>query len=314
MFTFASKKSSKGMMNEEKQIIAGSPMAWLLAARPKTLAGAAVPVMIGLSMAFADGGVAAFRLAPAILCVLFAFIMQIDANFINDYFDFIRGNDDETRLGPLRACAQGWISAKSMLRAIAITTVLACCVGMPLVIYGGVGMIAIGAICVVFCFLYTTSLSYKGLGDILVLVFFGIVPVCAIYYIQLGTITTEVFLASLACGFVIDTLLLINNYRDIDNDSRVGKRTLVVRIGAVGGRLAYFASGAVAVLIGLSYVLYGHVWASCLPVLYMLLHYFAYRRMVRIGKGKALNAVLGLTARNMFVYGVLVSVGFLLDA
>lgn len=112
MFTFASKKSSKGMMNEEKQIIAGSPMAWLLAARPKTLAGAAVPVMIGLSMAFADGGVAAFRLAPAILCVLFAFIMQIDANFINDYFDFIRGNDDETRLGPRRACAQGWISAK----------------------------------------------------------------------------------------------------------------------------------------------------------------------------------------------------------
>ena len=165
-----------------------------------------------------------------------------------------------------------------------------------------------------FCFLYTTSLSYKGLGDILVLVFFGIVPVCAIYYIQLGTITTEVFLASLACGFVIDTLLLINNYRDIDNDSRAGKRTLVVRIGAVGGRLAYLASGAVAVLIGLSYVLYGHVWASCLPVLYMLLHYFAYRSMVRIGKGKALNAVLGLTARNMFVYGVLVSVGFLLDA
>lgn len=301
-------------MKEEKNVIVNSPKAWLLAARPKTLAGAAVPVMLGLAMAFADGGVSAFKVVPAVLCVLFAFIMQIDANFINDYFDFVRGNDDGTRLGPRRACAQGWISPSNMMRAIVVTTVLACMTGLPLVAYGGLWLIAVGIACVVFCFLYTTSLSYHGLGDVLVLVFFGIVPVCMIYYIQLGTLTLEAFLASLACGFVIDTLLLVNNYRDIDNDLRAGKRTLVVRIGAEGGRIAYFASGLVAVVIGLAFAFYGHVWASCLPFLYIVLHYLAYRKMVRIRKGKALNMVLGLTARNMFVYGVLVSVGFLLDA
>lgn len=301
-------------MMEGKKIRENSPEAWLLAARPKTLAGAAVPVMIGLAIAYADGGGAAFRVIPAVLCMLFALIMQIDANFINDYFDFVRGNDDETRLGPKRACAQGWISAKMMSRGIVITTVSACFAGLPLVLYGGFEMIIVGVLCVLFCFLYTTLLSYLGLGDVLVLVFFGIVPVCVTYYIQLGALTFETFMASLACGFVIDTLLLINNYRDIDNDSRAGKRTLVVIIGSAGGRIAYFVSGLAAVLIGVVFAANGHVWAACLPVLYIVFHYFTYRKMVRINKGKALNTVLGLTSRNMFIYGVLVSVGFLLDA
>ena len=289
-----------------------SAKAWMLASRPKTLAGAAVPVMTGLALAYADGGAAAFRPLPAVLCVLFAFIMQIDANFVNDYFDFVRGNDDETRLGPRRACAQGWISASKMLRAMIITTLLACCVGLPLIYYGGWQMILVGVVCVIFCFLYTTSLSYLGLGDVLVLVFFGIVPVCIIYYLQTGTVTPEVFAASIACGFVIDTLLLINNYRDIDNDAKAGKKTLVVRIGARLGRLAYFVSGLLAVIVGIFFAVCGHVWAAVLPLVYLVIHYFTYRKMVRINKGKALNIVLGYTARNMFIYGLLVSAGFLL--
>ena len=96
----------------EKQIDTNSAKAWMLASRPKTLTGAAVPVMIGLAFAARDLGLDDFGWMPALLCVLFAFIMQIDANFINDYFDFVRGNDDETRLGPRRACAQGWITPK----------------------------------------------------------------------------------------------------------------------------------------------------------------------------------------------------------
>lgn len=148
----------------------------MLASRPKTLTGAAVPVMIGLAFAARDLGLDDFGWMPALLCVLFAFIMQIDANFINDYFDFVRGNDDETRLGPRRACAQGWITPKAMRRAIIITTVIACCIGLPLVIYGGLEMILVGAFCVVFCFLYTTLLSYLGLGDVLVLVFSALFP------------------------------------------------------------------------------------------------------------------------------------------
>ena len=87
-------------------------------------------------------------------------------------------------MGPLRACTQGWVKTDSMKQAIASTTVLACLVGLPLVYYGGLEMILVGLLCVVFCFLYTTHLSYVGLGDVLVLVFFGIVPVCCTYYIQ----------------------------------------------------------------------------------------------------------------------------------
>ena len=285
----------------------------MLAARPKTLTGAAVPVMIGLSLAFADVG-GSFKILPAVLCLLFALVMQVDANFINDYFDFIRGNDDEARLGPRRACAQGWVSPRQMVCAIAVTTAIACAIGLPLIIYGGVEMLLIGALCVLFCFLYTTSLSYLGLGDLLVLVFFGIIPVCIVYYLQAGTVTFEVFMASLACGFVIDTLLLVNNYRDIEGDERAGKRTLVVRLGARRGRMAYLLSGVTAVLLGVVFAVFGHWLASVLQVAYLALHYAAYRRMVKINKGKALNAVLGITARNMFVYGLLVSVGFLLHS
>lgn len=297
----------------EVKVLPGSPKAWMLAARPKTLTGAAVPVMIGLSLAFADVG-GSFKILPAVLCLLFALVMQVDANFINDYFDFIRGNDDEARLGPRRACAQGWVSSRQMVCGIAVTTAIACAIGLPLIIYGGVEMLLIGALCVLFCFLYTTSLSYLGLGDLLVLVFFGIVPVCIVYYLQAGTVTFEAFMASLACGFVIDTLLLVNNYRDIEGDERAGKRTLVVRLGARRGRMAYLLSGVTAVLLGVVFAVFGHWLASVLQVAYLALHYAAYRRMVKINKGKALNAVLGITARNMFVYGLLVSVGFLLHS
>ena len=110
------------------------------------------------------------------------------------------------------------------------------CVGLPLVYFGGWEMILVGFACVVFCFLYTISFSYIGLGDVLVLVFFGLVPVCMTYWLvspptPLMSIPWPVIVLSIACGLIIDTLLVVNNYRDIDNDRRAGKRTLIVRIG-----------------------------------------------------------------------------------
>ena len=289
-----------------------SPRAWLLAARPKTLSGAAVPVMVALSMAWCDLSGMGFKVLPAILCLLFAFIMQIDANLVNDYFDFRKGTDDEQRLGPKRACAQGWVTLSAMRRAIALTTAAACAVGIPLVLYGGWWMVAIGVLCVVFCFLYTTHLSYLGLGDVLVLLFFGIVPVGATYFLQTGRMTLEVFTASVACGLVIDTLLVVNNYRDRDNDRRTGKNTLVVRIGARATERLFPALGITACLLGLVYWANGHFWAFLLPVVYLSLHLVTSERMKTIGKGFGLNKILGENARNMFIYGILLSIGFLL--
>lgn len=301
-------------MNED-YVRVNSLKAWILAARPKTLTGAAVPVLVGTALALNNAG-GAIRVLPAVLCFLFAFIMQIDANFVNDYFDFIRGNDDETRLGPKRACAQGWIAIGAMKKGLVLTTVLACIVGLPLVWYGGSEMILIGLLCVTFCFLYTTSLSYMGLGDLLVLLFFGIIPVSMTYFLAMPVgsqaITWQVLLASMACGFVIDALLLVNNYRDIDNDRKAGKMTFVVRVGKRNAEIAYLFVGITACMLGLVHLFYGNLMAFFLPFLYLIIHVYTWREMVKISQGKQLNAVLGKTASNMFVYGVLVSIGLLL--
>ena len=290
--------------------------AWFLAARPKTLTGAAVPVMIGVSLAWVDAkqyGDDTFQWLAAVLCFLFSFVMQIDANFINDFFDFANGTDDiETRLGPRRACAQGWVTLDAMKRAIAITTCLACIIGLPLVWFGGLEMILIGLICVVFCFLYTTHFSYMGLGDLLVLVFFGIVPVCISYYLHLHTVTWQVFLASIACGMVIDALLIVNNFRDRDQDREAGKNTIIVRLGAESGLQLYLAVGIGAMILGGTFWMNGHPLAFFLPFIYFVLHVFTYLKIKRIEKGKALNLCLGETARNIFIYGICVSLGILL--
>ena len=301
---------------EERKIKTDSVQAWLLAARPKTLSGAAVPVMIGVALAWVDAfqyedGV--FSWTAALLCLLFSFAMQIDANFINDFFDFAKGTDDvETRLGPRRACAQGWVKLDSMKKAIAFTTCLACVIGLPLAYYGGLEMILVGIFCVIFAFLYTTFFSYLGLGDLLVLVFFGIVPVCCSYYVQLHVVTAEVFLASIACGLVIDALLIVNNFRDRDNDRLAGKNTIIVRLGPKAGLQLYVGVGVAAIILGGTFWMNGHILASLLPLLYLVLHLFTYLKMKRIYQGKALNLFLGETARNIFIYGILVSVGLLL--
>ncbi len=296
---------------DETSVKVDSLRAWFLAARPKTLTGAAVPVMIGGSLAWADAA-DSFRWLPSLLCLLFAFVMQIDANFVNDYFDFVKGNDDETRLGPKRACAQGWVKLNSMKRAILLTTLLACLIGLPLVLWGGMEMILIGILCVVFCFLYTTILSYKGMGDVLVLVFFGIIPVCFTYYLSLPrgmqSITWEVFLASVACGLVVDTLLIVNNYRDIDNDKRAGKITLVVRLGASASKMLYLLLGIVSCAIGAIHIL-NKPFSFWLPIVFLVFHWMTYHKMCMIDKGRGLNLVLGDTARNIFIYGLLVTMG-----
>lgn len=299
----------------ENVVETNSVKAWVLASRPKTLTGAAVPVMIATALALRDS-VWQINTMPVVLCFLFAFIMQIDANFINDYFDFVRHNDDETRLGPKRTCSQGWITVGAMRRGIAVATVSACLVGVPLIAWGGVWMVVFGLLCVVFCFLYTTHLSYVAMGDVLVLLFFGIVPVTLTYYLEMPAgsqpVTWEVFIAALACGIVIDALLVVNNYRDLAGDRRAGKRTLAVVLGPALTRRLYSYLGVAAYLMSFVFMAVDSLWSALLPLIYLLLHLKTYRKMVRINEGHALNGILGETARNIFIYGLLVSIGLLL--
>lgn len=288
-----------------------SAKAWVLASRPKTLTGAAVPVMLGGAYAWYQvQDVSLIEWGALVLCFLFAFIMQIDANFINDYYDCKKGRDNEERLGPPRACQQGWVTMPAMRIAIGVTTVLACLVGLPLAWYGGWEMIAVGAACVVFCFLYTVCLAQLGLGDVLVVVFFGIVPCCCTYYVvvppEYQSLQMMPWLLGLANGLMIDTLLIVNNYRDIDNDRNTGKKTLVVLLGKERTEWLYMFLVPVALCI----VLFEFGWTNLNIIMCFGVYFFhtsTWNEMRRIGKGKALNQTLGKTARNIFIFGILIS-------
>ena len=287
--------------------------AWILAARPKTLAAAATPVLLGCALAYTDG---AFQWIPALLCFLFAFSMQIDANFINDYYDFLKGSDREDRLGPERACAQGWITLSAMKKGMIITTLLSCVWGLLLLKYCGLEMIPVGMLCVLFAFLYTAGpypLAYHGWGDVLVIVFFGFVPVGCTYYTMTHDWTWNVTIACAACGLVSDLLLMLNNYRDREQDKISGKRTLVVRFGEPAGRWAYLILGILAVGLCSFYAFNGYLLASLLPIVFLIPHFTTWREMVRIFQGKALNVVLGKTARNIVWFGLLLSLGLMLS-
>ena len=268
--------------------------------------------MMGTSLALHDATVSWL---PALGCLLFACAMQVAANFINDLYDFLKGTDRADRLGPERACAQGWITPEAMKAGIGVTLLLAAAAGLGVLWcvwnhlpYGGWELVVLGAICMIFAFLYTTLLSYKGWGDLLVLLFFGLVPVCGTYYVQGFTITTNLLMTGLMCGVSIDTLLVVNNYRDREQDAVSGKRTLIVRYGEPFGRYLYLGLGIACWLIALLMTLRGLlstdqlVWASS-P--YLLLHITTWRKMVRIRQGRKLNTILGETSRNMLLMGLL---------
>ncbi len=283
---------------------------WFLAARPKTLAAALMPVVTASALAYAED-----RSKPlaALLCIVFALLMQVAANFINDLYDFLKGNDGEDRLGPQRACAQGWITPKAMKWGIALTLALACAAGLCLLPYGGWPLVIVGGACVVFAFLYTTLLSYVGCGDVLVWLFFGFVPVLGTYYVQASTLSPSAWLLAAGCGLVADTLLVLNNFRDRDQDAAHHKRTLVVALGAHFGSLFYFLQGVAGALCVVCLYRYGHHW-MCLPLIYLIFHYITWHEMARIDHGRALNRILGKTARNMLLFALLTTLALLLPA
>jgi len=288
---------------------------WLLAARPKTLTGAMIPVILGSALAFHDG---AMKWSLVLCCALFAGFMQIAANMINDLYDFQKGTDREDRLGPERACAQGWITPKAMRRGIAVVLCLASLAGLAALWlcwkdlpYQGLELLLTGVVCIIFAFLYTYGLSYLGLGDVLVLIFFGLVPVCGTYYIQAHQITTPAILLGFISGISIDALLVINNYRDREQDRISGKRTIIVLCGERFGRILYAGIGMVSAMlcIVLCDLIEGQqLYFQLVAYTYLGLHIYAFSEMRRIRSGKALNKILGLTSMNMFLLALLLAV------
>ncbi len=311
---------------------ANSLKAWFLAARPKTLTGAIAPVLVGAAFAFASSNSQLPTVnSPLLLCLLFAIFMQIDANFINDYFDFKKGTDREDRLGPERTCAQGWITPRAMQWGIGVMTALSCLVGLAiLLIHMQWELLLVGILCVVFCFLYTTRLSYLGWGDVLVLVFFGFVPVVFTHYVMTnGEWNVPLLIASLAMGLATDNLLMVNNYRDRNQDRVSGKRTIIVRIieaqirqyGSEYGQKKgegicldiYLWMGVIATFLAFSalFLFSSSSIRNPLMFIYLILHFRAFQQLKTLD-GCDLNQVLGATARNIFLFGTLLALSVLL--
>ena len=167
-------------------------------------------------------------------------------------------------------------------------------------------LLLVGASCIVFAYFYTAGpwpLAYHGMGDIAVILFFGLIPVGFTYYLQCGGWSGETAVVGLACGMVIDTMLMINNFRDREEDRRCNKRTIVVCLGAAAGRWGYLVLGTGAILLCLSLLAEGRIAAALLPLPYLAVHIATWRKMVRIDHGEELNVCLGETARNILLFG-----------
>jgi 1,4-dihydroxy-2-naphthoate octaprenyltransferase len=290
--------------------IAAPPLrAWLLAARPKTLTAAVVPVVVGTGLALGQGVAA---LWPALTALAGALLIQIGTNLTNDYYDFRKGADTAERVGPVRVTQSGLIAPGTVLAAAAGCFALAVVVGMYLVFRGGWPFVVIGLLSVLAGWAYTGGpypLGYHGLGDVFVLVFFGLVAVPGTFYAQAGHLSPAVWPAAVAVGALGTMILIVNNLRDADTDARAGKRTLVVRFGRRFGRIEYLALLAVALVAPVLLVALG--WARW-PVLLALLAVPLARgpvRSVLTETGPALNRTLAATARLQAVYGLLLTAG-----
>jgi len=285
---------------------------WVEAARPKTLPAAIIPVAVGTALAVAHRSA---NYGTAAICLAFSLLVQIGTNFANDYFDFVQGADTAERVGPRRAVAAGLIAPKTMLAATAAVLALAFLVGLLLVRTGGWGLLPVGIVSIVCAIAYTGGpfpLGYNGLGDIFVFIFFGLVAVCATFYVQTGYVASDAVSCAAAVGLLAANILVANNYRDVETDARAGKKTLVVRFGRKFAFWQYGLSVLVALLCPPALMLAGYRWPVLLPLLLVPWGIRLTHRLGRSFEPIEQIAILGATAKFLAAFGVLLGAGVVL--
>ncbi len=281
---------------------------WILAARPKTLPAAIAPVAVGSALAAQHG---VFKLVPALLSMAFALLIQIATNYANDYFDYQKGTDNENRKGPKRAVAQGWISPRAMLVGTILILFLAFLAGINLVWFGGTHLIIIGILSMVFAVLYTGGpfpLAYLGLGDLFVLIFFGWVAVMYTYYVQAGVHHWNAFHLGTAVGCLSMNLLLVNNYRDYDNDKASNKNTTVVKFGLKYARWQYRFALLSAITASLWVAYQERVYLMMVAVLPILMGFKISHRLKTADMLDTFNQMLKKTSLILLFYSFVASI------
>lgn len=288
---------------------------WITAIRPKTLSLAIVPVLVGSALAWAQTDSLNWLVIAAAL--VGAILIQVGTNLHNDAADFEKGADDpHTRLGPRRVTAEGWLSAEQVRRAAVVSFSLAGAIGGYLTWVGGWPILAVGVISIAAGLAYTGGprpIAYSPLGEFFVFVFFGLVAVVGSYYLQTGRLTWSASLAGVMVGMPAAAVLVVNNYRDLDNDRRVGKNTLAVRIGRRASQAEYALLMLVPfVLLPALPVMIGSGWWLGLPVVVLPWAMVLVRRFQLEPPGPFFNHLLASTAKFQFGFGLLLCVGLLI--
>ncbi len=278
---------------------------WIEEARPKTLAASLSPVIIACAIALSEG---VFIANAALLCIGVAVLSQIASNFANDYFDFKHGIDGEERLGPERAVLKGRISTKAMLIGSIVTVGLACLCGLGLLMYADWKIILVGAFIAIAVFAYSAGpwpLSQHALGDVAVLLFYGVIPVSMTYYVMAGHFSIRSFLFSIGVGLLSVNILMVNNYRDIDQDRAANKVTTAVLFGRKPIYVAYLIN----VLISSSFIIiFSQTIVAVIATMISL--FLGIATWIEMGKkdGQELNIPFEHTARNVLIYSILCAI------
>ena len=264
---------------------------WIEAMRLRTLPVSAAGVLTAIGYNVGDG---TFKAAPAALCLIFALLAQVASNFANEYYDYRDGLDRAGRDGPRRGVTEGDITPGAMLRATYATLGMACCVGLSLLWWGGGWLLIAGIVIAIGAMAYSAGpypLSRHGLGEVAVIIFFGVIPVNLTYYVQSGYFAWPVGIASAAIGLMGANVLLVNNYRDADDDAAVGKRTLAVIMGRGFAYSLYLINGVLGMLLLLD-AMGVHRWIAWV---YLAVHLLLCM-MLKRRTGRAINPLLGMTA------------------
>lgn len=284
---------------------------WVEAARLRTLPVSVAGVIAAIGVAKWEHR---FMWLPAVICLLFAVLAQVTSNFANEYYDYLRGSDKKGRVGPRRGVTEGDITPEALRNVTFGTLALACVVGCCLIPFGGWWLVPVGVAIAVFALAYSAGpypLSYHGLGDVAVLVFFGLVPVNFTYYVQAEAWSPFALLVSIAIGLMGVNVLLVNNYRDMEDDIEANKRTTVVIFGRKIAGTFYLVSGYFAISVMAPVWLILPVWAWIVPVLYLIMHTKTWYKLIHT-RGAALNPLLGATARNMLIFALLLALSMTL--
>ena len=280
---------------------------WVRGARPRTLVAAVCPVLVGTAAAAAEGPLRPWRAAAALIVAL---ALQVGVNYANDYSDGVRGVDTPARLGPTRLVASGLAAPAEVRRAAVVAFAVAAAAGSALAVAVDLRLLLVGAAAIAAAVLYTGGprpYGYVGLGELAVLLFFGVVATCGSAYVQLGRVPASALAASVPVGLGAVALLLANNVRDLDGDRAAGKRTLAVRLGRDRARDLF---AAVVAGIFLAAALLGLVRPPVLVTLAALpLAVGPVRLVRRRSDGPGLLAALAGTARLQLAVGLLLAAG-----